>query len=171
MARSQANRGKYFEEWIDMANAVYHTRGMAVINKIPTPWKVQRKYSPYNKTYEIAYAFAESKSTVDFGGTAQKHSVWFDAKVTKQKCSFPLKNIHKHQIDYLKDVHKQGGKAFFLMHSEILQKTWLLWIDDLIAFMNTYDRKSIPFDWLDEYCKIIEMRNGCLDYLPIVLEG
>jgi recombination protein U len=170
MAKSQANRGKYFEEWIDLANAVYQTREMAIITKIPTPWNVQRKYSPYNKTYEIAYAFPK-QSIVDFGGTARTKSIWFDAKVTKQKCSFPLKNIHAHQIDYLTAVHKQGGKAFFLIHSETLQKTWLLWIDDLLAFMKTYERKSIPFDWLDEYCKIIEVRNGCLDYLPIVLEG
>ena len=154
-----------------MANAIYHVRKMAVITKIPTPWKVQRKYSPYNKTYEIAYAFAEKKSTVDFGGTARTKSIWFDAKVTKQKCSFPLKNIHEHQIEYLKSVNEQGGKAFFLMHSEVLNRTWLLWISDLLAFMQTYKRKSIPFDWLDEYCPIVEQRNGCLDYLPIALEG
>jgi len=65
-----ANRGMYLEEWIEQANQVYNARKMAVITKIPTPWKVQRNYKPYTKQYEITHAFPEKKSTVDFGGTA-----------------------------------------------------------------------------------------------------
>jgi recombination protein U len=165
------NRGKYFEEWLEITNATYNMKGLAVINKIATPWKVLRKYNPYTTQYEIASAYPESKSTVDFGGTACTYSIWFDAKVTKIKTSFPLSNIHKHQINYLHDVHRQGGKAFLLIHSEHLKKTWLLWIDQLLGFMKSEKRKSLPFQWLDENCSIVTQRNGIiLDYLPHVLE-
>jgi recombination protein U len=164
------NAGKYFEDWIDWANKQYLDRGLAVVNKIPTPWKVQRKYSPYKKTYEIANAFPEAKSTVDFGGTANSCSIWFDAKVTKNKTSFPLVNIHKHQIDYLKNVHNQGGKAFLLIHSEHLKSTWLLWIDQLLNFMEHETRKSIPFTWFNDNCSLIKSKNGIvLHYLEEAL--
>lgn len=164
------NAGKYFEDWIDHANLQYLQRGRAVVNKIPTPWKVQRKYSPFKKTYEIANAFPEKKSTVDFGGTSQKYSIWFDAKVTKSKTAFPIANIHAHQIEYLKSVHNQGGKAFFLIHAETLGKTWLIWISQLIEFMATEKRKSIPFAWFNENCSIIKSQNGIvLDYLSEAL--
>lgn len=168
---NQMNRGKYFEDWIDWANQQYLERGLAVVTKIPTPWKVIRKYSPYKKTYEIAHAFPEKKSTVDFGGTSRTKSIWFDAKVTKLKTSFPLSNIHKHQMEYLKQVQEQGGKAFFLIHSELLTKTWLLWNEQLLNFIDQETRKSIPFTWMDENCSLVKSSNGIvLDYLTEVFK-
>jgi recombination protein U len=165
------NRGLFFEDWIDQANAVYETKGLALIKKIPTPWQVQRKYSPVKRNYEIAFAYPTQKSTVDFGGTASKQSIWFDAKVTRLKTRFPLENIHDHQIDYLKKVQEHGGKAFLLIHAELLKKTWLLWIDDLLGFIELGERKSIPFEWLDNHCEEVKPTNGIfLDYLPIVLK-
>src|SRR6476620_7946381 len=112
-----ANRGQYLEEWIEQTNQVYNNKNMAIITKIPTPWKVQRSRSPYTKQYQINSAFPEKKSTVDFGGTASNQSIWFDVKATTNKTSFPLVNIHKHQIEYLEKVARQGGKAFILIHS------------------------------------------------------
>jgi recombination protein U len=166
-----ANRGKYLEDWVEQANHWYNDRNQAVIYKIPTPWKIQRNFQPYTNQYAINYAFPEKKSTVDFGGTAQKKSIWFDVKVTKLKTSFPLRNVHEHQIEYLKKVHQQGGKAFLLIHSEILRKTWLLWIEQLLEFLSTDTRKSITFEWLDERCDEVVSANGLvLDYLPLVFK-
>jgi len=143
---------------------------LAVIKKIPTPWQVQRKFSPYKRTYEIAYAFPERKSTVDFGGTASAQSIWFDAKVTENKTSFPLKNIHDHQINYLEKVYKQGGKAFFLVHFTAHDKSFLLWLNDLINFKTMFTRKSIPYSWFEDNCEVISAGKGIkLDYLPLVL--
>ena len=165
-----ANRGQFLEDWIDQANMRYNENEQAVITKIPTPWKVQRRYQPYNGQYKIASAFPEKKSTVDFGGTASCFSIWFDAKVTKQKTNFPLKNIHKHQMEYLEKVHNQGGKAFILIHSTELNKTWLLWIEQLLHFLAEIDRKSIPFGWFEENCLEVKEGNGIkLDYLPLAL--
>lgn len=168
---TNANRGQYFEEWIEQTNRVYNTKKIAVINKIPTPWKILRTYSPYTKQYKITSAFPEKKSTVDFGGIASSQSIWFDAKSTMNKKSFPLANIYGHQQEYLESVAKQGGKAFMLIHSGELKKTWLLWIDTLIAFIKSETRKSIPFEWLDSHCEVVKSKNGVmLDYLPLVLK-
>lgn len=165
------NRGQRLEDLIEQANEIYLRKNKAVISKIPTPWKVQRKYSPYSKSYQISNAFPEKKSTVDFGGTANFHSIWFDVKSTKNKTSFPLKNIHKHQVEYLEKVAKQGGKAFFLIHSEYHRKTWILWIDQFFAFTGQFDRKSIPFEWFETNCETIPKGTGvALDYLPVVLK-
>lgn len=166
-----ANRGKYLEDWVEQANQTYNARKQAVITKIPTPWKVQRNFKPYTKQYEINYAYPEKKSTVDFGGTAASKSIWFDVKVTKQATNFPLRNIHEHQLDYLRQVHEQGGKAFILIHSEYINRTWLLWVQDLLNFIATQTRKSLSWDWLDSHCAVVPCRNDIiLDYLPIVLQ-
>jgi recombination protein U len=167
---NQSNKGRYFEEWLELTNQIYESRGQAIINKIPTPWVVQRKFKPYNKTYEIASAFPGKKSTVDFGGTAQNKSIWFDVKTTIHKTMFPFANISKHQIEYLQKVHAQGGKAFILIYSSVHDKTWLLWIDKMIEYMELGERKSFTFNWLDSNCKIIKSKNGIpIDYLPEVL--
>ena len=165
-----ANRGKYLEEWVEQSNQVYNERGLAVITKIPTPWVVQRKkLSPYTKQYQISGAFPK-KSTVDFGGTASNWSIWFDVKATTNKTNFPLHNIHKHQIEYLEQVAKQGGKAFMLVHFKELQKTWLVWVDQLVAFIAEAERKSIPRAWFEENCELVPSGQGIMvDYLPIVL--
>jgi recombination protein U len=167
---SHANRGQYLEEWIEQANQVYNNKGLAVINKIPTPWKIQRNYSPFTKQYQISGAFPEKKSTVDFGGIASSQSIWFDVKVTTHKTSFPLANMHQHQTEYLEKVAKQGGKAFMLIHSREMDKTWILWIDQFFKFKAENERKSIPFAWLEANCEVVPQGNGVmLDYLPIVL--
>lgn len=167
---NHANRGQYLEQWVEQANQHYNQRGLAVINKIPTPWKILRKYNPYTKQYAISTAFPEQKSTVDFGGTASNQSVWFDVKATQNKTSFPLTNIYGHQREYLLKVAEQGGKAFLLIHSGVWKKTWLLWIDQLASFIETNTRKSLSFEWLDENCEEVKANKGIiLDYLPLVL--
>jgi penicillin-binding protein-related factor A (putative recombinase) len=65
----------------------------------------------------------------------------------------------------------QGGKAFFLIHSEFFKKTWLLWIDQFFSFTGETKRKSVPFAWLDANCEIVPKGHGIvLDYLPLVLK-
>lgn len=56
-------------------------------------------------------------STVDFVGLISGGLfVAYDAKETKNKTSFPLKNIKAHQVDYLNVVQKLGGLSFFMIH-------------------------------------------------------
>jgi recombination protein U len=165
-----ANRGQHLENMVEQTNSAYMRKGLAVISKIPTPWKILRTYNPYTKQYKINNAFPEKKSTVDFGGTASNQSVWFDVKSTQNKTRYPLTNIYGHQREYLLNVAKQGGKAFILIHSTVLEKTWLLWIDQLIKVIEE-DVKSLSFEWLNKHCEVVKSRNGILlDYLPLVLK-
>jgi recombination protein U len=55
-------------------------------------------------------------STVDFVGLLDGGKfIAFDAKQTKIKTRLPIKNIHQHQLDYLKIVQNLGGITFFLV--------------------------------------------------------
>lgn len=166
-----ANRGQHLENMVEQTNSAYMRKGLAIISKIPTPWKILRTYNPYTKQYKINNAFPEKKSTVDFGGTASNKSVWFDVKSTQNKTRYPLTNIYGHQREYLLNVAKQGGKAFILIHSTVLEKTWLLWIDQLIKAITEEDAKSLSFEWLNKHCEVVKSQNGILlDYLPLVLK-
>lgn len=166
-----ANRGQHLENMVEQTNSAYMRKGLAVISKIPTPWKILRTYNPYTKQYQINNAFPEKKSTVDFGGTASNQSVWFDVKSTQNKTRYPLANIYGHQREYLLNVAKHGGKAFILIHSTVLEKTWLLWIDQLIKVITEEDAKSLSFEWLNQHCEVVKSQNGILlDYLPLVLK-
>ena len=166
------NQGLEFEQVIEWANMQYYERGQAVIQKIPTPWKVERHFDMVTNTNKVVSAFPEKKSTVDFGGTAQGYAVWFDAKTTKHKTSFPISNVKEHQIEFLKRVHEQGGRAFLLIYNQADNVTWLLWIQDLLKFMEDNTRKSLPFSWLNEVCPKIGSSEGIvLDYLPEVIKG
>jgi recombination protein U len=165
-----SNQGQEFEDLIEWANVQYYEREQAVIQKIPTPWKVERKYNIHTGKSEIVSAFPEHKSTVDFGGTAKGRSIWFDAKVTKNRTSFPIKNIKEHQIEFLRRVHEQGGIAFLLVFSQSQNKTWYLSILDLLVFMENEKRQSLPFTWFNEKCPEVNSKNGIvLDYLDIAL--
>jgi recombination protein U len=157
------NQGEEFEQIVIWANMQYYERREAVIQKIPTPWTVLREGK------SIKSAFPTQKSTVDFGGTARGKSIWFDAKVSKNNTSFPLGNFKDHQHEFLERVAEQGGLAFYLIYSQPHNKTWLLWYKDFHQWRQTTDRKSIPFAWLDENCKLVHpSKDIALDYLSEV---
>ena len=62
----------------------------------------------------ITLAYFEQRSTVDYIGAVQGIPVCFDAK----ECSvdtFPLSNIHPHQVEFMNAFEQQGGIAFFLI--------------------------------------------------------
>lgn len=101
-----ANRGSGFEELITYASNQYKRQGVAIINKVPTPVTVLKG----------GKGFFKEKSTVDYTGTLKGgRFVCFEAKETKQTNSFPLKNIHQHQIDYMQNVSDIGGLAFLIV--------------------------------------------------------
>jgi recombination protein U len=163
------NQGEEFEQVIIWANMQYYERHQAVIQKIATPWKVQRRFDYVSNSNTIVSAYPEHKSTVDFGGTARGFSIWFDAKVTKSKTNFPLNNFKDHQHDYLARVLEQGGKAFYLIYSQHFNKCWLVWFKDFAKWKQENDRKSIPFTWLDANCPLVHpSKEIALDYLAVV---
>ena len=160
------NRGMTLEEDINLTNEYYKEKNIALIYKKPIPIKVLRTNETKTR---IKDGFYEQKSTLDYNGIYQEKYIEFDAKETNSKTSFPLSNIHIHQINHIKDVLFYKGIVFLIVRFNILNKTYILPGDKLIEFINTEDRKSIPLNFFEENCKQVELKyRPRLDYLKSI---
>ena len=167
--KTRGLRGSAFEEMIDMTNLLYAQRGLAIIQKVPTPIT---PVEVNNKARTITSAYFEKKSTVDFIGVAQGTAICFDAKETKLK-NLPLRNIHPHQIEFMEKFEKQGGVSFLLVNFAIINEVYLLPIRELSKHFQASKkggRKSIPYDAFDK-TKIVKNENGFpVNYLAVIYE-
>jgi len=142
--KTQGLRGSTFEETINLTNQLYLQRGLAIIQKIPTP------ITPVevdNKARIITSAYFEKKSTVDFIGVAQGLAICFDAKETNQ-LNLPMRNIHPHQIDFMENFRKQQGTSFLLVNFLAKSEVFLLPSEVLAKYHGlalSGGRKSIPY--------------------------
>ena len=121
---SSANRGMDLEGDINLSNEYYKSKNICLVTKRPTPINIVKV--DYSKGAKITHAYFESQSTTDYNGVYRGKYLDFEAKNTKNKTSFPLANVTKHQIEHLKLVLKHGGIAFFIIQFETLEKVYLL---------------------------------------------
>ena len=106
---------------------------------------------------------------MDYTGIYKGKYLEFDAKETQSKTSFPLSNIHKHQMEHIRKVLEFGGIAYLIVRFTTLDKTYLLLGEDLIEFVSDHDRKSIPIDYFNARGFVIEMKyTPRLDYIKII---
>lgn len=108
---SRGLRGSGFEELINMTNDIYREKGLALVQKIPTP------ITPVEidkTTRHITLAYFEKDSTVDYIGVVQGIPICFDAKECHTD-TFPMQNIHEHQVRFMEEFEKQGGVSFLLI--------------------------------------------------------
>lgn len=109
---SRGLRGSSLEELINYSNEKYRDRHLALIQKIPTPIKPVQ----IDQTHRhITLAYFDQKSTVDYIGAVQGIPVCFDAKECGTD-TFPLQNIHAHQVRFMEDFERQGGISFLIIH-------------------------------------------------------
>ena len=159
-------RGSSLEELINFTNDVYRQRGLALLQKIPTPItpiKVD------NKKHIITLAYFEQQSTVDYMGVVQGIPVCFDAKETSLQ-SLPIQNIHPHQIQFMKDFQKQKGIAFLLVYFSQKHTFHFLpfpVLEDYWTSAQGGGRKSIPYAAFAENY-FISQRGGILEYLEAI---
>ena len=109
---SRGLRGSTLEDLINRTNEKYLEKGLALIQKIPTP------ITPIKIDKEkrhITLAYFEQKSTVDYIGVVQGIPICFDAKECATD-TFSLQNIHEHQVDFMGNFEAQQGIAFFLIY-------------------------------------------------------
>lgn len=161
------NRGMWLENIINESNSYYEYIDKALIYKKPTPIKILKVSYPSKTSTIINKAVFSSISTLDYNGVYKGRYIEFDAKESKNKTSFPLSNIALHQMEYIKNVIRHNGIVFLIifMNNEFI----LLDGKDLINFINTSGRKSIPFEVLKNIgYKIKEKYNPRLDYLEII---
>lgn len=160
-------RGSAFEDLINMTNRLYMQRGLAVIQKIPTPIT---PVEVNNASHTITSAYFEKKSTVDFIGVAQGIALCFDAKETQYK-NLPIKNIHPHQIEFMDAFHKQNGISFLLVHFHLTGEIFFMPFEALnehYTKATNGGRKSIAYDAFDPAYRVLNKGGFPVHYLEAI---
>ena len=164
---SRGLRGSTFEEFINQTNLIYEENNLALIQKIPTP------ITPIDidhKTRHITLAYFDKKSTVDYIGVVQGIPVCFDAK----ECvvdTFPLANIHEHQVNFMTQFEKQEGLAFILISFSKYDKYYSMTYQELMHFWNRMQnggRKSFRIEELNQDYFFTSKTNLLVPYLDMV---
>ena len=162
------NRGMGLEEDINITNQYYIDNNIAFIYKKPTPIQVT-KVDYKNNSMIIKEGFFKEPSTTDYNGLYDGLYIDFEAKETTSKTSFPLANIHKHQINHIRNVINNGGIGFLIVRFTNLEKNFVLMGKDFIDYIDNNDRKSIPIDYFNDKGYLIELSYmPRLDYLKII---
>ena len=161
---SHKNRGMKLECLINSTNEYYIENDIAIIYKKPTPILVCNVDYKKNKILEGYY---KVPSTLDYNGIYKGKYIDFDAKETLNKTSFPLANIHEHQLLHMKRVINHGGISFLIIKMNSLY--YLLDGKIILDFIKNNDRKSIPYSFIVE--KGININEGIrpdLDYIKAI---
>ena len=163
------NRGMFLEHIINDSNTYYLSKDIAVIYKKPTPIKVLNISYRSKQTTLIDKAVFSETSTLDYNGIYKGKYIEFDAKECKNKTSFPLSNIKNHQITHIKNIINHGGIVFLIIFMN--NSFFLFKGTDLIEFINTSVRKSIPYETIKEKGYIIkEGFMPRIDYIKTIEE-
>lgn len=164
------NRGMALENDINETNKYYLLNDIAIIHKKPTPITITKVDYPSRMEAVIKEAYFKTPSTTDYNGIYKGYYIDFEAKETKLS-SFPLSNIHSHQIKHLSDILKHGGISFLIIRFTLKGETYLLTTKKLIDFIDNNKRKSIPYSYFKENGYIIKDNyNPRVDYLSIIDE-
>lgn len=145
---SQGKRGMRLEDDLNAANQYYRDRKIAVIYKKPTPIQIVDVDYPSRSAAQITKAFFRQASTTDYNGIYRGKYIDFDAKETANLNSFPLKNVHAHQVKHLQAIQEQGGLALMIIRFTKRNETYVIWANLLFEYWQQQDaqRKSIPYD-------------------------
>jgi len=156
------NRGMELEELLNQTNLFYLEKNIALIYKKPTDIGIVKV--DYSNKQQIVDAYFKTPSTLDYNGIYKGKYIEFDAKATQNRTSFPLKNIHDHQINHLKKVIEHNGIVFLII--KMNASYFLFPGKTLISFLEKNTRKSIPYDFIKENSYFIkEQIDPPLDYL------
>ncbi|RKD72814.1 recombination protein U [Sinobaca qinghaiensis] len=169
-AKDYANRGMSLEEDINATNEYYLEMNIAVIHKKPTPVQIVHVDYPSRSAAKITEAYFKQASTTDYNGLYQGRYIDFEAKETRNKTSFPMRNIHDHQALHMKRIIAQGGVAFLLVRFTLLEEVYFF---EARHFLDWYDnseaRKSIPKSAFEENGYLVpQSYQARVDYLQII---
>ena len=164
---SRGLRGSTLEDFINRTNERYLELGLALIQKIPTPITPVRIDK---ERRHITLAYFEQKSTVDYIGAVQGIPVCFDAKECNTD-TFPLQNIHEHQVVFMEQFEKQGGISFFIIYYSHRNELYYMPYDEMKQFWERGKhggRKSFRYDELNPNF-FMPLKNGCfVPYLDAI---
>ncbi|MDO5539101.1 MAG: Holliday junction resolvase RecU [Eubacteriales bacterium] len=161
---SRGLRGSLLEDLINRSNETYLEKGLALIQKIPTPItpiKIDKE------SRHITLAYFDQKSTVDYIGCVQGVPVCFDAKECTTD-TFALQNIHPHQMKFMAEFEMQGGIAFFIIYYTGRDEIYYLPYKDVKKFWErkeTGGRKSFRFEEIDHSYRLHQGNGVLVPYL------
>ena len=166
--RGHGLRGSLLEDMLNRTNECYRRKGLALIQKVPTP------ITPVdmNEKKQITLAYFEQKSTVDYIGAVQGIPVCFDAKESAVD-TVPLQNIHEHQIEFMNDLERQGGIAFIILMYTQRDEIYYVPLKDINVFwqrMKSGGRKSFTYEELDKSLRIVRKGEYLVHYLETLNE-
>ena len=165
---SYGNRGMHLENDLNATNEYYRTNNIAVIYKKPTPITINKVDYPNRLDAVIKEAHFKIPSTTDYNGIYKGKYIDFEAKETKLK-SFPLSNIHKHQLEHLAKIVEHGGIGFVIVSFTLFNEVYLLPASDILTYVEETNKKSIPITFFKEKGFMINYNyNPRLDYLKII---
>lgn len=169
---NKANLGMDLETIINESNEYYLINDIAIIHKKPTPVQIVKVDYPARNKAVITEAYYKIPSTTDYNGIYKGKYIDFEAKENHSKTSFPLKNIHPHQIEHLKKIIKHGGIGFLIVYWSTYNEYYLLPFDVCIRYWDQSfkdGRQSIPYQtFVDEAYIIKEGYLPRLNYLKVV---
>lgn len=157
-------RGSTLEEMINITNEKYRDNNIGLIQKIPTPIK---PISIDQSSRHITLAYFEQKSTVDYIGVVQGIPVCFDAKECNTD-TFPIHNIHEHQIKFMSDFVQQKGIAFILLFYAHKDELYYVPFRDILTFYNRMKdggRKSFTYEEINKKYQILSKPGIPVHYL------
>lgn len=161
---SRGLRGSTLEDLINMSNEKYQMSHLALMQKIPTPIK---PITIDQQSRHITLAYFDQKSTVDYIGVVQGIPVCFDAKETATD-TFPLQNIHEHQVRFMEAFEQQQGIAFIILYFSSRDEFYYIPFCDIINFWNrgiNGGRKSFTYQEIDRNYRIHSSRGIMVHYL------
>ena len=166
-----ANRGMDLEDSINETNQAYLDRDIAVIYKKPIPIQVVKVDYERRSAAKISEAYYKVPSTTDYNGIYKGRYIDFEAKETLNKTSFPMKNIHEHQIAHLDRVLKHGGIGFIIVQFSTLGRVYLMEAKIVSEYYARAKegRKSITLEEFETHAHPIPIGYvKRLDYLSII---
>ena len=164
---SRGLRGSTLEDLLNRTNEKYRENGLALIQKIPTPItpiKIDKE------SRHITLAYFDQKSTVDYIGAVQGIPVCFDAKECNTD-TFPLANIHEHQLEFMNQFEKQDGIAFILIYYTHRDEFYYLRFETLKKFWDRAvngGRKSFRLEELEENFFLPKINGILVPYLTML---
>lgn len=164
---SRGLRGSTLEDLLNRTNEKYRENGLALIQKIPTPItpiKIDKE------SRHITLAYFDQKSTVDYIGVVQGIPVCFDAKECNTD-TFPLANIHEHQLEFMNQFEKQDGIAFILIYYTHRDEFYYLRFETLKKFWDRAvngGRKSFRLEELEEDFFLPKINGILVPYLNML---
>lgn len=161
---SRGLRGSTLEDLVNHTNEYYQECGLALMQKIPTPItpvKIDKEHR------HITLAYFDQVSTVDYIGAIQGIPVCFDAKECAAD-TFPLQNVHQHQVEFMERFEKQEGVSFLLIFYVKRDLLYYMRFQELKQFWDRAKnggRKSFRLDELDSGFFMKLQRGRLVPYL------